>query len=460
MSNPNLLTVNRELGIGGFLKNNLGTIGTVVGGAAGAFVGNPMLGAQIGGGLGTMAQGALADKKKGRKALPGRRQPINIPGYTGTSASQGFTYAKGGRLPNSNQLLSIGQDAGEFSGPSHEEGGIKVEGGAEVEGGETMDFIIEGDSVKNPDKTPYVFSKRLTVPGSDKSFAEYHKSLVQRGADDSKIRELAQLQESVNGNASSSKKKAAGGAMGPDPVMNIPDLSNMPTPPQSGSGGGGGTLQSMMNVGKSLLPYAGDLLNLGRGAFGNSEVPDAPRMSIPRTGVQEARKMPTDVNVEPQKAAVDQGLRSMLASSGGSKQQKMAAYSKALQQKAQIEATEENKENQLKAQKQQTVADLTTRLDSQQAQANQRAAMQQQQNQLKADAAKSQLLNQGLAGLSRTYQQQQAAKAQSNTQMMAVMAQLGGKDPAVQENVVRSILPTVKDEQTQQQLLQFIGQSS
>jgi hypothetical protein len=183
-------------------------------------------------------------------------------------------------------------------------------------------------------------------------------------------------------------------------------------------------------------------------------------MSIPRTGVQEARKMPTDVNVEPQKAAVDQGLRSMLASPGGSKQQKMAAYSKALQQKAQIEATEENKENQLKSQKQRTIADLTTRLDSQQAQANQRAAMQQQQNQLKADAAKSQLLNQGLAGLSRTYQQQQAAKAQSDTQMMAVMAQLAGKDPAVQENVVKSILPTIKDEQTRQQLLQFIGQSS
>jgi hypothetical protein len=449
MSNPNLLTVNRELGIGGFLKNNLGTIGTVVGGAAGAFVGNPMLGAQIGGGLGTMAQGALADKKKGRKALPGRRQPINIPGYTGTSASQGFTYAKGGRLPNSNQLLSIGQDAGEFSGPSHEEGGIKVEGGAEVEGGETMDFIVEGDSVRRPgDKTPYVFSKRLKVPGSNKSFADTHSNLVQRGVGDDKIRKLANLQESVNGNSASSKKEGGG------PLPNI-DLENMPTAP----GQGRGTAGTLLNAGKQLLPYAGDLLNIGRGVFGNSDVPDAPRMSIPRGAIDEARKMPTEVNVNPQLANVSRSLRTLTASPNTSTQAKLAAHSNSLQAKDRILAQKENRENQLEGKKAQTVANLTASIDSRQAQANHQAQIRQQQNQLKADAAKSQLLSTGLAGLARTRQQQTAAKNQSNAQMMAVMAQLAGKDGAVRESTVQSILPMVKDPQMRKQLLQFIGQS-
>lgn len=51
------------LGFGDFLKNNAGTIGSLVGGAAGLFLGNPMLGAQIGGSLG----GAFEGETQGQK---------------------------------------------------------------------------------------------------------------------------------------------------------------------------------------------------------------------------------------------------------------------------------------------------------------------------------------------------------------------------------------------------------
>lgn len=51
------------LGFGDFLKNNAGTIGSLVGGAAGLFLGNPMLGAQIGGSIGGAFEGETKSQK-------------------------------------------------------------------------------------------------------------------------------------------------------------------------------------------------------------------------------------------------------------------------------------------------------------------------------------------------------------------------------------------------------------
>lgn len=838
MSNPNLLTVNRQYGIGGFLKKNAGIIGTGLGAGVGALVGNPVMGAKIGGMAGGAVQSMGGNSGGGKKASGQRRSaPPQIPGFGGTLAHQGTAgFEKGGFLP-------LGQDASRITGPSHEQGGVQVEGGAEVEGGETIDFIVDGEDVHRPgQKSPYVFSKRLTVPGTKKSFADYHETLVSRGVGDDKIKQLANLQESISGrkgsrsfalggfpnrsrrigatmsvwpdellekhilaesagdpNAVSSagakglaqimpdtardpgfgvepvsdpndpeearrfmkeymgamleefdgnpkdalraynwgpgnvkewidngrnpqdlpdetkdyigklgpevdsfitnasperltsdpgeptfdldensslspmhqllnekgtfqdkldgeaagkesgpqrpetdqftngeapgmsveeakraaaktgrgpyapgaetdevnallpsiggpvkqmhldmlgltreetmtpaerqaakqnatQKNAAGGFLrginfpvvtpdnrplnsdgsfytegdGPkfDTQLNFsqdapagsgdvppaPDVpvvtpNNSPINPDGsfvggaqtnsggvppapdlplvqpnntpintngspvGSGGaqgqqfdpmmvtnllnagssqdgGGGTFSKFLNFGKQLLPYAGDILNIGRGLFGDSDIPDAPQASIPRTAINEARKMPTEVNVKPQLANVDRSFRNLTASGDTSTQAKLAAHSQSLQARDKILAQKENQENQLEAQKAQTISQLTGQFDTRQSLANHRANVRQQQNQLKADAAQSQLLQQGIAGAARTYQQQQAADAQQDSQMRAIMAQLSGKDPAVQRSIIESQLPLIDDPELKEQLLQFIGQSN
>ena len=109
-------------------------------------------------------------------------------------------YRKGGKLkyPLGGSLSAaqpIGPDAVRFDGPSHEQGGIPIDSQgmpneqnpiAEVEGGETR----QGD---------YIFSDELMVPESDMTFAEMHELLLQQGADEQQIEQLAQMQEQVRG---------------------------------------------------------------------------------------------------------------------------------------------------------------------------------------------------------------------------------------------------------------------
>lgn len=159
-------------------KNLGGTIGMGLGALAGTALGNPMIGAQIGRGLGNFAGKKLSENNNNTRSYK-------------PAASTTFGLRHGGLV--------------EFEGPSHEQGGIPLEGGSEVEGGETMESIqLQGKGNVKKNGQNYVFSKTLKVPGSNMSFAKYHKQLKKRGADEDQIRKLAMMQEKVSGRVNKS----------------------------------------------------------------------------------------------------------------------------------------------------------------------------------------------------------------------------------------------------------------
>lgn len=178
--------------------NTGGVIGSAVGAGATSFIPGvgPLLkpiGGAVGGFLGDIIGGG--PQKRRREAE--RLRELNTPRIVGY-ATQGYRYggrmkkyAIGGGLPITQP---IGPDADRYVGPTHEEGGIPVneegrpvrpaEAVAEVEGGETR----QGD---------YIFSDTLKVPGEDITFAQAHEILLQEGASEEEIQQLAQLQEQV-----------------------------------------------------------------------------------------------------------------------------------------------------------------------------------------------------------------------------------------------------------------------
>jgi hypothetical protein len=87
-------------------------------------------------------------------------------------------------------LSPIQGRAVKVKGPKHEQGGVMVAPNAEVEGGETIDQV-QG--------TDYVFSDRLMVPNTNMTFAQMHEKMLQEGATEQEIQQLAQLQEQVAG---------------------------------------------------------------------------------------------------------------------------------------------------------------------------------------------------------------------------------------------------------------------
>lgn len=155
----------------------------------------------------SQAVGMLTEEKQQQP-----KQPVEI-------ASSSLGRAHGG------MINPLGQNALAFTGPSHANGGIQLPN-AEVEGGETMDFVEfrnGGKMVKKDTGEPYVFSKRLNVPGTNTSFADYHKQLVKRNANEQQIKQLALAQEQVAG------RQQGTGAQ-------IPALPKTETPPQEVSG--------------------------------------------------------------------------------------------------------------------------------------------------------------------------------------------------------------------------------
>ncbi len=163
-----------EYGLGGLIGTGLGVV-------AGGFLGNPMLGAKIGGTIGSGVDGVIQNKKY--EELLKNKGSNNQPMVTSRASGSLGLLETGGFLP-------IGQDAVKVVGPSHAKGGVPIGEDAEVEGEETMDSI-EGNE--------YVFSKKLKVPGSDKSFAETHEELVANNATEDEIKALAEVQEEVSG---------------------------------------------------------------------------------------------------------------------------------------------------------------------------------------------------------------------------------------------------------------------
>lgn len=176
----------KEKGLGGLIGTGVGAIG-------GTFLGNPALGAQLGGMAGNVIEGALTPEEEAAK----RAATVGTASYGAMRKGGKVKYQDGGAT---NSVMAIGQDAVKFDGPDHEEGGIPLDEETEVEGGETMDNI---------DGSDYVFSKELKVPGSDMSFADAHQKLVEKEATPEDISELANLQEKVAGRT----KKNFGGKL-------------------------------------------------------------------------------------------------------------------------------------------------------------------------------------------------------------------------------------------------------
>ena len=84
-----------------------------------------------------------------------------------------------------------GSDAIEFSGATHDEGGIMMDPQTEVEDGETMDQVTMAKH--GGKKHDYFFSSYLKKGGQ--SFADMHKNILAEGGDQNKINTLARMQE-------------------------------------------------------------------------------------------------------------------------------------------------------------------------------------------------------------------------------------------------------------------------
>ena len=143
------------LGFGDFLKDNAGGIGSILGGVGGLLLGNPMLGAKIGGTIGGVVEGNSKEKEAAELAqqqqiAESQKQQLLQQYGSGMMAKGGFmnSYAGGGKLDNVTNYATGGTHE------SNPRGGIPIGDKARVEAGE-----VRYNSKKFGD---YIFSNRLT----------------------------------------------------------------------------------------------------------------------------------------------------------------------------------------------------------------------------------------------------------------------------------------------------------
>ena len=99
----------------------------------------------------------------------------------------------GVNLPGGIMTSIPGTDAVEFTGQSHDDGGIQVDEQTEVEGGETMDKVV----MSKGGPKDYFFSDHLKKGGM--SYAEQHKNILEKGGTQEDINLLAKMQEKAAG---------------------------------------------------------------------------------------------------------------------------------------------------------------------------------------------------------------------------------------------------------------------
>lgn len=151
----------QKKGLGGIIGTGLGAVG-------GALLGNPAVGAQIGGMIGSQFDGD-----------PNAQDPEQVKTYGSGRLAYGGGYTS-----------ALGKNGFAVTGKSHEQGGVMMSSNVEVEGQETIDTSgNEG----------YVFSKRLMVPKTKQTFADRHKELIKLGAGPRAIEDLKAMQERVSG---------------------------------------------------------------------------------------------------------------------------------------------------------------------------------------------------------------------------------------------------------------------
>ena len=129
---------------------------------------------------------------------------------TGGMYDQMRQYQQGGmQLPGGEMNPIPGSDAVEFTGASHDEGGIMLDPQTEVEDGETMDQVtVAKHGGKRGD---YFFSSYLKKGG--RSFADMHKDILRNGGDQQEIDWLAKMQEKAAGRDAKKVGKAKLGGM-------------------------------------------------------------------------------------------------------------------------------------------------------------------------------------------------------------------------------------------------------
>lgn len=142
----------KEMALGDWLGDNAGLIGTGLGAGIGLLVGNPMLGAQLGGAAGNMVQGGherreLEEKQENQKRIFNKtnqagREKLTVP-------TNGFYGAEGGIMPANavaeESSSPIGDKGYKFIGASHEQGGIPMD----LNNDGIDESEVEGDEVGN-----------------------------------------------------------------------------------------------------------------------------------------------------------------------------------------------------------------------------------------------------------------------------------------------------------------------
>jgi len=127
-----------------------------------------------------------------KEAMQKRMTQAQLQGESGPNSS--IVYETGGlQLPGGVMTNIPGSDAVEFTGQTHDEGGIMMDNITEVEDGETMDQV----TMKDGGKHDYFFSHHLKHGGVP--FAEHHKSILNNGGDQGDIDYLAKMQEKKAG---------------------------------------------------------------------------------------------------------------------------------------------------------------------------------------------------------------------------------------------------------------------
>ena len=125
---------------------------------------------------------------------------MNNNNTTAYGQNMGTQYARtgGAKKVTGGQIVPMGKNAVKFLGRKHESGGIDLDQYTEVEGDETMQ---KGLKMKNGKKNDYFFSSFLKV--GNKTFAQKHEEILKSGLPkrviDSKLQDLAKLQEQVAG---------------------------------------------------------------------------------------------------------------------------------------------------------------------------------------------------------------------------------------------------------------------
>ena len=249
--------------LGGLVEKGLPIAGKV----AGTAIGGPAGGA-IGGALGGAAAGQIGEDEMVTNSRA-RAQQHATPSITPQATTGNFKYGglthsqtslqennqptmtdmpryrQGGLMPMSNDR----PQAKQVQGPRHEQGGVPLDNNTEVEGGETMDNVrtSQGDG-------EFVFSDRIQVPETDMTFAQLHKVMVEKGATEDEIAQLAELQEQV-------KSQQGGQQQGQEQAMQ--QMMGQEQPPQQGQP------QQMAHGGKRNYARGG-MMKSARNALYNS----------------------------------------------------------------------------------------------------------------------------------------------------------------------------------------------